>query len=219
MNGAVVVDLINFQQFSMDTTTWQATIGAGTLLSDVTKRLHDHGKRAIAHGTCPQVGIGGNFVFLPHIFSFAEITNANASRLAGHATIGGLGPPSRMWGTALDHVLEVEVVLANSTVTRASAAANSEIFFVNVVASLCRCSLIFFALAKGLKGAGASFGIITEFVFKTHPEPGSVVHYSYNITCGSLSILKTPSLSHIYPQHQQACRLGEHLRHMAVSRQ
>ena len=66
-NGAVVVDLVNFQQFAVDKSTWEATIGSGTLLGDVTKRLHDNGSRAMAHGTCPQVGIGG------------------------HATIGGLG--------------------------------------------------------------------------------------------------------------------------------
>ena len=54
-DGAVVVDLTHFQQFSMDTTTWHATIGGGTLLSDVTQRLHDNGGRAMAHGTCPQV--------------------------------------------------------------------------------------------------------------------------------------------------------------------
>jgi hypothetical protein len=35
-----------------------------------------------------------------------------------------------------------------------------------------------------LKGAGAGFGIITEFVMKTHPEPGSVVQYSYSLTFG-----------------------------------
>ena len=49
---------------------------------------------------------------------------------SGHATIGGLGPPSRLWGSALDHILEVEVVLANSTITRASEALNPDIFFV-----------------------------------------------------------------------------------------
>ena len=36
MSGAVVVDLKNLQQFSMNTTTWTATIGGGTLLADVT---------------------------------------------------------------------------------------------------------------------------------------------------------------------------------------
>ena len=60
-DGAVVVDLTHFQQFSMDTTTWQATIGAGTLLGDVTQRLNDHGGRAMAHGVCPQVSVRSDF--------------------------------------------------------------------------------------------------------------------------------------------------------------
>lgn len=123
----------------MDHNTWQATIGSGTLLDDITKKLHDNGKRAMAHGTCPQVGIGG------------------------HATIGGLGPTSRMWGASLDHIEEVEVVLANGTVARASDSENSDLFWA-------------------LKGAGASFGIITEFKVKTHPEPGQTVQYSYTFT-------------------------------------
>ncbi|KAJ7708857.1 hypothetical protein B0H17DRAFT_1191356 [Mycena rosella] len=140
-DGAVVVDMVNFQQFTMDNSTWQATIGGGTLLADVTSRLHDAGGRAIAHGTCPQVGIGG------------------------HATIGGLGPLSRQWGTALDHVLEVEIVLANGTITRANATQNPDILFA-------------------VKGAAASFGIVTEFVFMTHPEPPNAVIYSYTLELG-----------------------------------
>ncbi|KAJ7460832.1 hypothetical protein FB451DRAFT_1044988 [Mycena latifolia] len=127
-DSAVVVDMVNFQQFNMDTETWQATVGSGTLLADVTTRLHDAGGRAIAHGTCPQVGLGG------------------------HATIGGLGPVSRQWGAALDHILEVEIVLANGTITRASATQNPDVLFA-------------------AKGAAASFGIVTEFVLLTHPEP------------------------------------------------
>ncbi|KAJ7623614.1 hypothetical protein FB45DRAFT_926242 [Roridomyces roridus] len=143
-DGAVVVDLVNFQQFSMDNTTWQATIGAGTLLTDVTDRLSAAGGRAIAHGTCPQVGIGG------------------------HATIGGLGPASRMWGAALDHVVEVEIVLANGTITRANATHNPDILFA-------------------AKGAAAGFGIVTEFVVLTHPEPSTAVIYSYEIKFGNYS--------------------------------
>ena len=141
-DGAIVVDLKNFQQFSMDKTTWQATIGGGTLLSDVTKRLHENGNRAMAHGTCPQVGIGG------------------------HATIGGLGPSSRLWGSALDHVEEVEVVLANSSVVRASEKQNADIFWA-------------------LKGAGAGFGIITEFKVRTQAEPEKTTLYSYGIQAGN----------------------------------
>ncbi|KAJ6474697.1 hypothetical protein C8R47DRAFT_708277 [Mycena vitilis] len=140
-DNAVVVDMVHFQKFNMDNKTWQATIGSGTLLADVTTRLHDAGGRAIAHGTCPQVGIGG------------------------HATIGGLGPVSRQWGAALDHILEVEIVLANGTVTRASATQNPDILFA-------------------VKGAAASFGIVTEFVFLTHPEPTSIIRYSYTLEVG-----------------------------------
>ncbi|KAJ7708806.1 hypothetical protein B0H17DRAFT_1030910 [Mycena rosella] len=140
-DNAVVVDMVNFQQFTMDNSTWQATIGSGTLLADVTTRLHNAGGRAIAHGTCPQVGIGG------------------------HATIGGLGPVSRQWGAALDHILEAEVVLANGTIARASATENTDILFA-------------------IKGAAASFGIVTEFVVKTHPEPPSILRYSYTLELG-----------------------------------
>ncbi len=59
-DGAISIDMVNFQEFSMDNRTWQATIGAGTLLGDVSTRLHKAGGRAIAHGTCPGVGMGGH---------------------------------------------------------------------------------------------------------------------------------------------------------------
>ena len=37
---------------------------------------------------------------------------------------------SRMWGSCLDHVLEVEVVTADGSIKRASATQNSDLFFV-----------------------------------------------------------------------------------------
>jgi FAD/FMN-containing dehydrogenase len=136
-----VIDLKHFQHFSMDRESWLATVGGGTLLGDLTKRMHDAGNRAMPHGTCPQVGLGG------------------------HATIGGLGPSSRLWGAALDQIVEMEVVLADSSITRCSEAQNPDIFWA-------------------LKGAGASFGVVTEFVLKTQPEPGEAVQFSYSFTAG-----------------------------------
>ncbi|KAH8836403.1 hypothetical protein MCOR07_001409 [Pyricularia oryzae] len=139
----ITIDLVNFQQFRMDNETWKATMGAGHQLGDVSKKLHDNGGRAMAHGVCPGVGIGG------------------------HATIGGLGAMSRQWGSCLDHVLEVEVVTADGKIQRASEEQNSDLFFA-------------------LKGAGGSFGVITEFVMKTHPEFGKAVQYMYSFTFQSM---------------------------------
>lgn len=56
----------------------------------------------------------------------------------------------------------MEVVTADGTVQRASYTKNSGLFWA-------------------LRGAGASFGIVTKFLVKTHPEPGRVVQYSYSI--------------------------------------
>jgi len=106
-DGGLMIDLVNLQSFAMDQTTWQASIGAGHRLGEVDKKLHAAGGRAFAHGVCPGVGIGG------------------------HATIGGLGPPSRMWGTALDHVVEVEVVTADGTIQRANEEKNTDLFWVS----------------------------------------------------------------------------------------
>ena len=52
--------MVNFQNVSVDKTTWQATIGPGARLGDVTQKLHDMGGRAFAHGVCPGVGLGGH---------------------------------------------------------------------------------------------------------------------------------------------------------------
>ncbi|RGP68544.1 hypothetical protein FLONG3_8103 [Fusarium longipes] len=141
-DGAVSIDLVNFKNFEMNNKTWYASFGSGLKLGELDNHLHANGRRAIAHGTCPGVGTGG------------------------HLTVGGLGPISRQWGSALDHILEMEVVTADGTIQRASYTKNSGLFWA-------------------LRGAGASFGIVTNFLVKTHPEPGNVVQYSYNIAFGS----------------------------------
>ncbi|KNG86343.1 putative glucooligosaccharide oxidase [Aspergillus nomiae NRRL 13137] len=141
-DGAVVVDMKHFTQFSMDEQTYEAVIGPGTTLGDVDTELYNNGKRAMAHGICPTISTGGHF------------------------TMGGLGPTARQWGLALDHVEEVEVVLANSSIVRASNTQNQEVFFA-------------------VKGAAASFGIVTEFKVRTQPAPGLAVQYSYTFNLGS----------------------------------
>lgn len=160
----------------MDEDNWVATFGAGTLLDDVTKRLYNAGRRAIAHGVCPQVGAGG------------------------HLTIGGFGPMSRMWGTALDHVIDVEVVLADGRVVRANEKENPDVYFA-------------------IKGAASGFGIVTEFVVRTHPAPGNAVRYSYTLEVGSfasmassfkkwLKLVSDPNLSRNLYAQVTLCQIG-----------
>ncbi|PYH47120.1 FAD-binding oxidoreductase [Aspergillus saccharolyticus JOP 1030-1] len=135
-NGAIVVDLQNMKSFSYDATTQRATVGAGMLNGELDTYLQAASNRAVAHGTSPQIGIGG------------------------HATIGGLGPTARQWGMELDHVLEAEVVLANGSIVRTSDTLMPDLFFA-------------------IKGAGASFGVVTEFVLRTEAAPTEAVQYTY----------------------------------------
>lgn len=58
-SGGLMIDLVKLENFDMDTTTWQATLGAGHRLGNLDKKLHQHG-RALPHGICPGVGIGGH---------------------------------------------------------------------------------------------------------------------------------------------------------------
>ena len=51
----------------------------------------------------------------------------------GHATIGGLGPTARQWGTMLDHIREVEVVVADGTITRANENQNADLYWVSII--------------------------------------------------------------------------------------
>lgn len=137
-----MVDMKHFDQFSMDESTYTATIGPGITLGDLDTALYNAGHRAMAHGICPTI------------------------RTGGHLTIGGLGPTARQWGLALDHVEEVEVVLANSSIVRASDTQNQEILFA-------------------VKGAAASFGIVTEFKVRTEEAPGLAVQYSFTFNLGT----------------------------------
>ena len=59
MNGSVVIDMSNFKQISVDPNTHIATIGPGNRLGNIALALNSAG-RALPHGTCPYVGVGGH---------------------------------------------------------------------------------------------------------------------------------------------------------------
>ncbi len=136
-DGELTINLAGLQGFSFDESTGLATVGSGTLLGSLNDALWNSGQRYVPHGVSFSVGIGG------------------------HATVGGFGQTSRTAGLIMDHVSEVEVVLANSSTVKASASQNADLFFA-------------------VKGAGASIGIVTEFVLETKPAPTTVVSYTYS---------------------------------------
>ncbi|KAF4342092.1 reticuline oxidase [Fusarium beomiforme] len=136
-NGSLSIDMINYRYVKLDKTTWLTTIGAGSILGDIDTLLEkEKGNRAFPHGVCPGVGIGG------------------------HATIGGLGPSSRMWGTALDHIVEATVVTANGTLVTTSETKYPDLFFA-------------------IRGAAAGFGIVTQFVIQTVEKPNTTLHFTH----------------------------------------
>ena len=89
-NGSMVVDLASFQNMEVDP-SGVAEIGGGVRLGDLALAIYNGSKRALPHGTCPGIGIGG------------------------HATHGGFGYTSRQWGLTLDTILGLDVVIANGT--------------------------------------------------------------------------------------------------------
>ncbi|KAL3494849.1 hypothetical protein BJX62DRAFT_233820 [Aspergillus germanicus] len=143
-NGAIVADLSSLTHFTLDPTTNHATVGPGLLLRDVDQVLHETGNRAIAHGLCPTVGFGG------------------------HATVGGIGPATRIWGLTTDHVVGAEVVLANGSIVHTSETQEPDLFFA-------------------IRGAAASFGIVTSFEVRTEPAPDAVMTYAYTYAAGDVS--------------------------------
>lgn len=137
-DGSLVIDLSGLQGVTVDAASGIARVGGGVRLGNLATALYNQGRRAVSHGTCPGVGIGGHF------------------------THGGFGFSSRAWGLALDAIVALDVVLANGTAVRASAAANADLFYA-------------------LRGAAESFGIVTAFHLATQVAPESVVHWSFRL--------------------------------------
>ncbi|KAH7165288.1 hypothetical protein EDB81DRAFT_838096 [Dactylonectria macrodidyma] len=90
--------------------------------------------------------------------------------VGGHLMVGGMGLTSRQNGMSIDVLQEIEVVLPNGTVAQASEDENSDLFWA-------------------MRGAGASFGLATEFKFQTKPVPEEIVSFSYNFTSSNLTVL------------------------------
>ncbi|KAF8537005.1 hypothetical protein BDD12DRAFT_746446 [Trichophaea hybrida] len=137
--GTMVMDMMEFQDVTYDKNTQIASVGTGVRLGNLATKIFQLGQRGLPHGTCPGVGIGG------------------------HATLGGFGLDSRMWGLTLDTVVSLDVVLADGTATTASKTKNPDLYWA-------------------LRGAGPGFAVVTTFHLKTLPAPPVNINYGYTYT-------------------------------------
>ncbi|KAL8711846.1 MAG: hypothetical protein Q9220_003790 [cf. Caloplaca sp. 1 TL-2023] len=104
-SGSMVIDLQSFQTVSVDSSSGVATVGGGVRLGNLAQGIFNQAQRALPHGTCPGVGIGG------------------------HATHGGFGLSSRAWGLTLDTIVGLDVVLANGSSVHATSTAYPDIYY------------------------------------------------------------------------------------------
>jgi FAD/FMN-containing dehydrogenase len=103
-DGSMMIDLQSLQAISVDQ-AGVATVGGGVRLGNLANGIWNSGQRALSHGTCPGVGIGGHF------------------------THGGYGHTSRNYGLAMDQIIAADVVLANGTLIKATSSQSPDIFW------------------------------------------------------------------------------------------
>ncbi|KAK0663613.1 putative FAD-linked oxidoreductase [Lasiodiplodia hormozganensis] len=125
IDGGPLISTADLNEVTLDKDSMTVRVGPGNRWEDVHKVL-DGTNTTVIGGRIGNVGVGGYIVG------------------------GGLSFLSAEYGWAANNLVEAEVVLANGTITTASATQNADLF-------------------KALKGGGANFGIVTTYTLKAHP--------------------------------------------------
>ena len=94
-------------------------------------------------------------------------STAHTVSMGGYTLGGGHSPIGRKFGLAIDNLLEVEIVTANGTLVYATEAETTVVDPVTGEKNSIADGDLFWALRGG---GGGTFGIVTGFTFKLHPD-------------------------------------------------
>ncbi|MFY2787155.1 FAD-binding oxidoreductase [Rhodococcus sp. MALMAid1271] len=131
-----IIDLGRLTTVEFDAENNAFSVGAGADLGTVYEQLYRGWGVSLPGGSCLGVGMGG------------------------HAAGGGFGPLSRAFGSVVDHIYGVEVVVVDadghsSSVLATRDGPNSDLWWAHT------------------GGGGGNFGVVTRYLLRTHDADGS----------------------------------------------
>jgi FAD/FMN-containing dehydrogenase len=124
IDNGLTLDMSLMKSVVVDGEEMTAVVDPGCTLGDVDRETQKHGL-ATTLGFVSETGV------------------------AGLTLGGGFGYLTRQFGWTVDDLIEVEIVIADGSVLRASRTENKDLFWA-------------------LRGGGGNFGVVTQFVFKLH---------------------------------------------------
>lgn len=180
-----MIDLSSLKSILVDS-DGTAHVQGGARLGDTALALNDKG-RAMSHGVCPWVGIGGHAAFGGELG--VRKSGGRDENCSPCPSATGYGPSARKWGLTLDNIIAYDVVLADGTIKRSlTASTDADLFWVSAeFFFLGSPLLITLTPSQALRGSAPSFGIVVTYHFRTYQRPSTVIVSTYTYPSGALS--------------------------------